>query len=166
MRKVDQVHVCGSNSLTDINMLFYIRNITRTKKIRLEKKEQNIRLTTETFCRFPCVSCKTEDLVSPWNLRRLNARRKYATQLYLSGRKSSSVQLDYKEYLVITSAWPAQGGSEAVPVKSEGSSDCILASSFDHDKLLKSRTFNQRKILLLRCISFSTLESKVRNLHN
>lgn len=85
-------------------MLFYIRNITRTKKIRLEKKEQNIRLTTETFCRFPCVSCKTEDLVSPWNLRRLNARRKYATQLYLSGRKSSSVQLDYKEYLVITSA--------------------------------------------------------------
>ena len=46
---------------------------------------------------------------------------------------------------MITSEWPALAENETAPANSNGSA-CDLASSFDHDKVLKSKTFNQKRI--------------------
>jgi hypothetical protein len=46
---------------------------------------------------------------------------------------------------VITTEWPAHAENGTAPADSDGSA-CDLASSFDHDKVLKSKTFNQKRI--------------------
>ena len=46
---------------------------------------------------------------------------------------------------MITSEWPALAENETAPANSDGSA-CDLAYSFDHDKVLKSKTFNQKRI--------------------
>lgn len=46
---------------------------------------------------------------------------------------------------MITTEWPAHAENGTAPADSDGSA-CDLASSFDHDKVLKSRTFDQKRI--------------------
>jgi hypothetical protein len=47
--------------------------------------------------------------------------------------------------LLITTERPTHAENGTAPADSDGSA-CDLASSFDHDKVLKYRTFNQKRI--------------------
>ena len=126
-----------------------------------KKNERCIRLTNETFCWFLGVSCKWQNLVSERNLQ--GVIRQIQSDKVITHSHWKIYQFhttNYKECLMITSEWPAQGATKTASADSEGPG-WILASSFDHDKLLKSRTFNQRRVPLLWCVPLSRSIPKV-----